>query len=81
MKCPVCNSNEAHEQLVDEVFQVDGRRALVTDIPALVCKQCGELTFSRETTERVRRLLHEAAEPVATMSIDVFSFDQELSVG
>ena len=33
--CPVCYSQESHEELVDEVFRVDGRYALVGGTPAV----------------------------------------------
>lgn len=49
---------------VDEGFDIDGRRVLVEDIPAQVCTRCGEATFSRETTERIRRIVHGEGKPV-----------------
>lgn len=36
--------------------------------------KCGEPTFSRETTERVRQMVHGEAQPVRTLEMDVFSF-------
>jgi hypothetical protein len=42
---------------------------LVENIPASVCARCGEATFSRETTERIRRMLYgEAAIPAEPAS-------------
>jgi YgiT-type zinc finger domain-containing protein len=73
-KCDVCGSTEAREALVTEVFEIDGRRVLVENIPALVCSHCGESVFNRETTEKVRRMLHGEAEPVGTVQLDVFSY-------
>lgn len=61
-------------ELVSEVFVVDGRRVLVENIPAQVCMRCGEMTFSREATEKVRRMLQGEAEPVGVISLEVFSF-------
>jgi HTH-type transcriptional regulator / antitoxin MqsA len=70
--CQVCGGTAARNEFVSEVFTVDGRRVLVEHIPAQVCERCGEPTLSSETTERVRRLVHEAR-PAKTVSLDVFA--------
>ena len=70
--CHVCGGTAARNEFVSEVFNIDGRRVLVEHIPAHVCERCGEPTFSRETTEKVRRLVHEARPP-KTVSLDVFA--------
>jgi YgiT-type zinc finger domain-containing protein len=58
---------------VNEVFSVEDRRVLVEHISAQVCERCGEATFSRETTEKVRRLVHGEGRPSRTVSLDVFA--------
>ena len=72
--CSVCQSHESREQLTEEIFQIDGKYVLVDRIPATVCVRCGEETFSRETTERVRTLVHSQARPVKSIALDVFEF-------
>jgi len=72
-RCHVCGGTTAKAESVSEVFMVDGRRVLVENIPAQVCERCGEATFSRETTERIRQLVHGAGKPVKTVSMDVFA--------
>jgi hypothetical protein len=32
------------------------------------------MTFSRETTEKIRRMVHDEAQPVKTVPLDVFAF-------
>ena len=71
--CHVCGHNAAKSELVSEVFNLDGRRVLVENIPALVCEHCGEAAFSRETTEQIRQLVHNAEQPVRTVPLDVFA--------
>ncbi len=71
--CHVCGGTVARADFVSEVFFVNGRRVLVEHIPAQVCQRCGEATFSRETTEQVRKMLHENRPPVKTVPLDVFS--------
>ena len=53
-KCHVCGSTNAHEELVSEVFQIDGKPVLVEKIPAQVCARCGEGIFSKEAVEKVQ---------------------------
>jgi YgiT-type zinc finger domain-containing protein len=72
-KCHVCGATDAREEFVSEVFVIDGRRVLVEHIPAQVCARCGEATFSRDTTENVRRLVHGNGRPVRTDPMDVFA--------
>ena len=71
--CHVCGHDAAKAELVSEVFNLEGRRVLVENIPALVCEHCGEATFSRETTERIRRMVHGAGRPIKTVEMDVFA--------
>ena len=73
-KCHVCGNTSAKSDFVSEVFMVEGRRVLVERIPAQVCERCGEATFSRETTEKIRRLVHGAGQPVRTVPLEVFAF-------
>ena len=76
-KCHVCSSEESHIEYVSEIFQVDGKFYLVENIPAAVCSLCGEEIFDRETTERIRVMLHGEAKPIRSISVDVFSYQPE----
>ena len=71
-KCHVCGNETTRDEWVSEVLEVDGRRVLVEHIPAQVCMRCGEVVFSRETTERIRLLVHGAGCPIRTVPLDVF---------
>ncbi len=73
-KCHVCGGTSERSEFVNEVFTLEGeRRALVEHIPAQICARCGEVTFSRETTEKIRRLVHGAGRPKKTVPLDVFA--------
>ena len=74
MHCDVCGATEFRTEPVSEVFIVDGKRILVEHIPARVCVQCGEATFSRDTTEKVRRMVHGEARPVGAITLEVYEF-------
>ncbi len=73
-RCHVCGATETHQALVDEVFVIDGRHVLVEGIPASICTRCGAATFSRETTERIRRMVHGEAQPVRAVAMEVFAY-------
>ncbi|MEH2248066.1 YgiT-type zinc finger protein [Nostoc sp.] len=75
-KCHVCGSEEFHTEYVSEVLNIQGKFHLVENIPATVCSRCGEEVFSRETTERIRVMLHGEDKPVRSISLDVFSYDE-----
>lgn len=75
-QCQVCGSNGSHVEYVNEVFNINGKFHLVENIPATVCSRCGEETFSRETTEQIRVMLHSQQQPVRSVSLDVFSFTE-----
>ena len=72
-KCNVCGHTAAKSEFVSEVFTLGTRRVLVERIPAEVCAHCGEASFSRVTTEAIRRLVHSQSQPVRTVALDVFA--------
>ena len=72
--CAVCGCSESRDELVREVFQIGSNYVLVNCIPANVCSRCGEQSFSREVTEKVRQMLHEQATPTKSITVNVFEF-------
>jgi len=73
-KCHVCGSMEYRDEFVSEIFHIDGKPVLVEKIPAQVCGRCGEEIFGRETTEKVRLLVHGKAKPIKSVQMDVFAY-------
>ena len=71
-KCHVCGNTSARSEFVSEVFTIEGRRVLVGHVPSEVCERCGEKVFSRETTEKIRRLVHGSPAPDRTETLEVF---------
>ena len=72
--CSVCGPGDSREALVEEVFRIDGKYVLVDRIPATVCARCGEESFSRETTERIRLMVHGRTKPAKSVALKVFGF-------
>jgi HTH-type transcriptional regulator / antitoxin MqsA len=79
-KCHVCQSEDSHTALVNEIFRIEGKFYLVENIPAIVCSRCGEEIFDRDTTERIRAMLHGSAKPMKSIAVDVFSYQPEPKV-
>ncbi len=73
-QCYVCGSTEANQECTSKVFMIAGGHVLVEDVPASICARCGEVTFSRETTERIRRMVHGEAQPVRAVVMEVFAY-------
>ena len=72
--CAVCHAKESRDELVAELFQIDGQYVLVDRIPAVVCARCGEESFSRDTTEKIRLMVHGQAESTKSITMPVFEF-------
>lgn len=72
--CNVCKAEENHIEFVEKVFKVDGCYVLVGGVPSQVCKRCGERSFSRETTEKVRFMVHEQSDAVKSVPIQVYEY-------
>jgi YgiT-type zinc finger domain-containing protein len=73
-RCNVCGSTEKKQGFVDEIFRIDDNPVMVEHIPADICVRCGEETFSRETTEKIRRMVHGEAKPIKSISMDIFAY-------
>ena len=61
-------------ELVDEAFVVDGAIVFVKQIPARVCENCGDVTFSREAPEKVRRIIHGESKPISRVEVPVYEY-------
>ena len=72
--CSVCGSVKCRDEAVDEVFNVDGEYVLVARVPSKVCMNCGERSLGRETTEKVRGLVHEPGKSPRSVSLHVYEF-------
>lgn len=73
-RCHLCGSTEAKEEHTDEVFQIERKHLLVENVPSLVCVRCGEKSFSRETTEKVRSLIHGETQSTKSIPMEVFTY-------
>jgi YgiT-type zinc finger domain-containing protein len=70
----VCGKTESRQKLISKVFDNEGKPVRVEQIPTTVCLHCSEPLFSRDATERVRRMVHGEAKPIKSIQMDVFAY-------
>ena len=73
-RCIVCHGKESRQEEVEMVVKVNGRHVKVEGVPATVCRRCGEPSFSAETTERTRLLVHGQGKAARTDPLPVYEF-------
>jgi len=64
-----CNTTFICEQ--DEGYLV------VEDVPAEVCSQCGEKTFSPEVTDRILSLARNGERPEKTLTVPIYHYTHQ----
>lgn len=71
MECLYCKG-ELVREVVSYSANRKGYHLIIDDVPAWVCKQCGEPLFDEETVEAIQDMLREVdgrLEKLATLSI------------
>lgn len=53
MKCSACHSNDLKAGTATVMSERDGHVAIVRDVPALICGQCGEEYFDINVSQTV----------------------------
>lgn len=74
LHCSVCDSDSVTVEFVNEVFDIGGTLIVVEHIPANVCATCGDITYSRETTENIRHLVHGDRMPARLTELAVYEY-------
>lgn len=69
-ECLYCKG-ELEEKLVSRVQEYKGRWFLIENLPALVCRQCGETFFTPKAHSLVLQLVREGTDPVRVETLDV----------
>ncbi len=73
-RCPVCGGTEDSRR-VTFTADVHGKLVSIEQVPALVCRQCGEETFSAETVKRIEALLASEPTPSRVAEVPVYTLD------
>ena len=64
--CSLCGG-EMEEKEVEVIKKAGEKVVVVKDVPAWVCKQCGERYYSIDTVERIKEIVKEVSEEKVKM--------------
>lgn len=73
--CRFCGG-ELEERQVTRFQQVEGHWVLIENVPALVCRQCGETYYTPQAHDLVVDLISGHVQPVRTEQVSVFDASQ-----
>lgn len=70
-QCSYCQG-ELEQQLVTRLQHYQGHWIVIENLPALVCRQCGERFYTPQAHDRVVELITGKSDPARTETIDVY---------
>jgi len=73
MKCVFCGGR-LESRNVTFIYDYDDDYFFIENLPAEVCLQCGERTYSPEVTDEVIRLARKKIRPAKTVQVPVFDY-------
>ncbi|MGQ9627705.1 MAG: type II toxin-antitoxin system MqsA family antitoxin [Anaerolineae bacterium] len=73
--CVLCGG-EMESKLVDLELWFDGSLRVIKDVPARVCRQCGEKTISAEIARQIDELLDSGMEPYDYIEVPVYKLSE-----
>ena len=73
-KCPVCGGTEDSRRVTFTAVH-RGKLLSIEQVPALVCKQCGEETFPADSVKGIEALLASQPTPSRVAEVPVYTLD------
>ena len=73
MPCVFCGG-KVEEKRVTFTYEEDDKCLLVENVPAEVCTECGEKTYSPEVTDQLLRFAKEEFRPIRKIVVPVFDY-------
>ncbi|MFQ5615973.1 MAG: YgiT-type zinc finger protein [Anaerolineales bacterium] len=70
-KCYFCGG-EQEEQLTTFLHEADGKVWVVRNVPAFVCKQCGEKEYTQRTTRQILTFLKQPPLPEEILHVPAY---------
>lgn len=70
-RCYFCGGEMA-EQLTVFVYEENEQVWVIRNVPAYVCKQCGEKEYTQETTHRILSFLKQPPRPVEILHVPAY---------
>jgi YgiT-type zinc finger domain-containing protein len=75
MACRFCEG-ELEERRVQHEYRWEGKLFVFEDVPARVCRQCGEQYFDALVVKAMEQAVLEQLEPKRILQVPVFSFPE-----
>ncbi len=69
MNCIVCRNGDTSPGTTTVTFDRDGRTLVVNEVPAEVCKNCGEAYVAEDVTAELLRIAGEARQTEAIVLV------------
>lgn len=73
MKCVYCGG-KIEARKVTFIYDEDGDYFFIENVPAEVCTQCGEKTYSPKVTDELIRLAKRKLAPARKIEVPVFDY-------
>lgn len=70
LKCVMCKS-DLHESDVNHIIDFDGHIVIIKNVPAKICRQCGEYFLNNNTA----RVIEKITETVINNHAEIFVVD------
>ncbi len=79
MKCVFCGG-EMKRDVVTFTYEDEGKYLFVEHVPADVCQQCGEKSYSPQVTDSLLACARQKAIPVKTIAVPVYEYTEMRAV-
>jgi YgiT-type zinc finger domain-containing protein len=73
--CSFCGG-ELKDRLIQHEYRWEGELFVFEDVPARVCRQCGERYFDAKVVKAMERAVLDRMEPKRILQVPVFSFPE-----
>ena len=73
--CSFCGG-ELEDRLIQHEYRWEGELFVFEDVPARVCRQCGERYFDAKVVKAMERAVLDRMEPKRILQVPVFSFPE-----
>lgn len=70
-RCPLCGG-ELQEKTITHPQEYKGKVVILENVPAEVCRQCGEVLLRPDVLERVQEVVWSEVAPKRTASVPVY---------
>ena len=74
MKCDVCGIGDRERKEIRYTLTIEDRLVVIDHVPADVCPNCGEISFSPEVAERLQQTAWGSRQPSRSIETQVYEF-------